>query len=266
MLYKLGVAVEDRKQSIKPLIIEFSQVGFHYIEGKEILKNVDLHIRQGESVGIVGTNGAGKSTLLKLITGLIKPTSGNIHVDGLELNSKNLKSIRTKVGYAFQEPDNQLFMPTVAEDVGFYASQQRLSQAEINTIVTHALRQVNGLHLADIPPYQLSGGEKRIVTLATVFASSPEVLLLDEPSVGLDPKSRRNLIQLLAQRPETKMIATHDMDLAMDLCDRIIIMFDGKICADDHPKLIFEDEELLLTYHLEKPLALQGCPNCSPRK
>jgi cobalt/nickel transport system ATP-binding protein len=257
--------VETLKKDGNPLIIEFEKVNFYYTKGKPIICDVDLQIHRGESIGIVGTNGAGKSTLLKLITGLILPISGSIYVDRQKVIAQNLKAIRKKVGYAFQEPDNQLFMPTVAEDVGFFARQQGIPEEEIKKIVDNALNQVNALHLGPCPPYQLSGGEKRIATIATVLASSPEVLLLDEPSVGLDPKSRRNLIHLLDQRLETKIIATHDMDLAMDLCDRIIIMYQGKICADDQPKSIFSQEALLSKYHLEKPLVLQGCPNCTPK-
>ena len=247
-------------------VIEFNHVTFSYSQEKAIIQDVSLTIQQGETVGLVGANGAGKSTLLKLLVGLILPTAGSINVNGILLTTKNLKNIRKNVGYAFQEPDNQLFMPTVGEDVGFQARQQGLDDEAVEKIVKHALEQVNGLHLLGMPPYQLSGGEKRLATLATVFASSPDIILLDEPSVGLDPQSRRNLLQILQQRNETKVIATHDMDLAMELCDRILIMYQGKICADDVPSVIFNQEELLLRYSLEKPLSLQGCELCKHKK
>jgi len=246
--------------------IEFNHVSFSYSPEKDIIRDVSLVIKQGETVGLVGANGAGKSTLLKLIVGLMLPTAGSINVNGILLTPKQLKHIRQHVGYAFQEPDNQLFMPTVGEDVGFQARQQGFDDKTVEAIVTKALEQVNGLHLKEMPPYQLSGGEKRLATLATVFASSPDIILLDEPSVGLDPQSRRNLLRILQQRTETKVIATHDMDLAMELCDRILIMYQGKICADDVPSVIFDQEELLFKYSLEKPLSLQRCEQCKHKK
>lgn len=243
-------------------MIEFGQVTFRY-EGRETaLKDISLAIKKGETVGIVGANGAGKSTLMKLITGLLKPSEGLVKACGHEVIDKNLKAIRKKVGYTFQDPDNQLFMPSVYEDVAFSARQEGLSDGEVDAIVMKALNEVGAGHLKDKASYKMSGGEKRLVTLATVLASEPELLILDEPAVGLDPRARRDLIRLLMHRDETKIITTHDMDMALDLCDRIIVLYDGEIRADDTPMNIFNNKDLLCDNHLEIPLRLQDCPVC----
>jgi len=247
----------------KEVIVEFKEVSFGYDTTKMIFKDIDLKIYGGETIAIVGANGAGKSTLLKLITGLVRPAKGIVYVDGYKVNNKNIRKVRKKVGYTFQDADNQLFMPTVYEDVAFSAKQEGKSNEEVSIIVNKALEQVDALHLIEKPSYNLSGGEKRAITIATALASNPNVLILDEPSVGLDPRARRNLIRLLFNLKETKIIATHDMDLALDLCDRIIVMYNGEIQGDDTPTEIFKDKELLCNNHLELPLRMQGCPICS---
>lgn len=243
-------------------VITFEKVSFHYEKQEPILSDISFKINKGETIGIVGANGAGKSTLMKLITGLIMPVEGKVFVEDMEVTRKNLKAVRKKVGYTFQDPDNQLFMPSVYEDVAFAARQEGKSDQEVKIIVEQALNEVNGLHLVDKASYKMSGGEKRVVTLATVLASDPEVLILDEPSVGLDPRSRRQLIRLLKSRGETKIITTHDMDMTLELCDRIIVLYQGKVQMDDHPKVIFNNKELLCQNHLELPLVMQGCPVC----
>jgi len=246
----------------KKPVIHFDHIDFAFEQKEDILKDITLDVYKGETIGIVGANGAGKSTLMKLIMGLLKPSRGKVTVLGMEVCSKNVKEIRKKAGYTFQDPDNQLFMPSVYEDVAFGARQEGKPEKEIKKIVEAALQEVNALSLIDKASYKMSGGEKRVVTLATVLASAPEILILDEPSVGLDPWSRRNLIRLLSKRKETKMIATHDMDLAMDLCDRIIVIYNGVIQAIDTPTNIFGNRDLLCSNHLELPLRLQGCPVC----
>lgn len=243
-------------------VVEFKHISFSYENREPVLKDVTLKINHGETIGIVGANGAGKSTLMKLITGLLMPTEGQVMVDGLAVISKNLKSIRKKVGYTFQDPDNQLFMPSVYEDVAFTARQEGKSEEDIKVIVMNALAEVGAEMLVDKASYKMSGGQKRVVTLATVIASEPDLLILDEPSVGLDPWSRRRLIRLLEDRSETKIIATHDMDMTLELCDRIIVLYDGEIQADDTPMNIFGNKQLLCDNHLELPLKLQGCPVC----
>lgn len=243
-------------------VINFEGIGYCYENKETVLQDVTFSVNQGETIGIVGANGAGKSTLMKLITGLLTATEGHLTVAGMDVNRKNIKSIRKKVGYTFQDPDNQLFMPSVYEDVAFSARQEKKSEEAIRQIVQKALAEVGGQHLADKASYKMSGGEKRLITLATVFASEPEILILDEPSVGLDPRARRQLIRLLAKRKETKIIATHDMDMALTLCDRVVVLYNGQIQANDTPMHIFNNKQLLCDNHLELPLRLQGCPVC----
>lgn len=243
-------------------MVVFENVSFGYTH-KKVLKAVNLKIKKGQSVGIVGANGAGKSTLIKLMTGLIIPTEGRVLVDGMDVSSKAIKAIRKKVGYTFQDPNHQLFMPTVFEDVAFGLRQEGLSKKEVEDRVTKILKEVDALHLSDRPSYTLSGGEKRTVTLATALSTNPEILILDEPSIGLDPRSRRGLIRLLTTRNETKIITTHDMDMALDLCDRIIVLYEAKIQGDGEPMTIFKNKALLCQSHLELPLRMQGCPVCS---
>ncbi len=250
------------KSISKQSAIELNHVSFKYEQSENLLDNINIHIQLGETVGIVGANGAGKSTILKLITGLLTPVSGQVRVLGQELSRKSIKDIRRKIGYTFQDPDNQLFMPSVFEDVAFAARQEHKSEEEIKQIVHDALTQVGGMHLMHKASYKMSGGEKRIVTLATALATKPDILILDEPSVGLDPKSRRDLIRLLQARQETMLITTHDMDMALDLCDRIIVLYNGAIQADDKPMTIFNNKKLICNNHLELPLRLQACPNC----
>ena len=245
-------------------IIEFQDVRYTYENHEPVLEGISFKINQGETVAIVGANGAGKSTLMKLMTGILKPDQGQVSIDGMKVE-KHLKAIRKKVGYTFQDPDNQLFMPSVYEDVAFGPKQEGKSKEEVDQIVSKSLTAVGGLHLADKASYNMSGGEKRVVTIATALASEPEILILDEPSVGLDPRSRRQLIHLLASRNETKIIATHDMDLALELCTRVIVLYKGAIQGDAAPMVIFNNRDLLCDNHLELPLQLQGCPICSLR-
>lgn len=247
-------------------VIHFENISFTYSKEDRVLSGINLSIYEGETIGIVGANGAGKSTLMKLITGLLTPDSGQIEVAGYELSHKNIKEIRNTVGYTFQDPDNQLFMPSVYDDVAFSAKQAGKDEEEVDHIVKWALNEVGGTHLMDKASYNMSGGEKRLITIATVLASHPEILILDEPSVGLDPRSRRNLIRLLDERKETKIIATHDMDMALDLCDRIVVLCKGKIMANDAPMEIFKNRLLLCDNDLELPLRLQGCPICGSSK
>ena len=245
-------------------VLTFEQIGFYYEKKEPVLKNITFNVYEGETIGIVGANGSGKSTLLKLITCLLVPQKGRLQFENMDISAKNLKTIRKKIGYTFQDPDNQLFMPSVYEDVAFTARQEGKADTEVEAIVYGALEEVGAIHLINKAPYKMSGGEKRVVTLATVIATKPEILILDEPSVGLDPRSRRQLIRLLKSRKETKLITTHDMDLALELCDRIIVLYQGIIQADDKPMNIFNNKKLLCDNHLELPLTMQGCPVCNP--
>jgi len=242
-------------------IIEFKNVNYSYNNDSLQINDISFAVSKNERIGIIGANGAGKSTLLKLLLGLIKPTSGDIIFNNEIIDKKNLKMVRKKIGYAFQDPDNQLFMPTVYDDITFTAKQEKKTEEECFNIANKVLRDIDALYLMDKTPYKLSGGEKRLASLAVALSNNPEVLVLDEPTVGLDPRSRRKLIKLLNKRKETFLLTTHDMDMAYEVCGRIIIFFNGRLIADDSVNNIFNNEELLTTSHLEMPLQLQYSKN-----
>lgn len=242
--------------------IDVTDLTFVYPDGTPALSGVSFHLSHGESVAIVGANGAGKSTLLMHLTGFLTPLRGQIRIGDVPVVRSTLAEIRRTVGVVFQDPDDQLFMPTVFEDVAFGPLNLGLPAEEIASRVDDALSRVGARHLADRPPYRLSGGEKRAVAIATVLAMCPSVLIMDEPSSNLDPKARRRLIELLASFEHTKIIATHDLDLALELCERTIVMSGGTVTADGPTYEIFEDTSLLEASGLEKPLAMQGCPVC----
>jgi cobalt/nickel transport system ATP-binding protein len=245
--------------------LDVTDLGFAYPDGTVALACVGFHLGHGESVAIVGANGAGKSTLLMHLNGLLSPSKGEVRIGGLPVTKDTVKDIRKTVGMVFQDPDDQLFMPTVAEDVAFGPMNLGLPAEEIDARVDEALARVGSLALKDRPPYRLSGGEKRAVSIATVLAMSPSMLVLDEPSSNLDPRARRRLIALLATFEHTKVIATHDLDLALDLCERTIVMSGGTVTADGPTREIFRDDALLEASGLERPLALQACPVCTRR-
>jgi cobalt/nickel transport system ATP-binding protein len=242
--------------------IEVTDVGFAYPDGTEALSDVSFFIGHGESIALVGANGAGKSTLLMHLTGFLMPTSGSVRVGDVPVTKTTVADIRKTVGVVFQDPDDQLFMPNVYEDVAFGPMNLGLPAEEIAARVSDALSRVGAEALADRPPYRLSGGEKRAVAIATVLAMAPSLLIMDEPSSNLDPRARRRLIELLRTFEHTKIIATHDLDLAMELCERTIVMSGGTITADGPTAAIFGDAELLDRSGLERPLSLQGCPVC----
>jgi cobalt/nickel transport system ATP-binding protein len=242
--------------------LDVTDLGFAYPDGTKALHGVSFHVGHGESIAIVGANGAGKSTLLMHLNGFLTPSAGEVRIGGLPVSKGTLKEVRRTVGMVFQDPDDQLFMPTVAEDVAFGPMNLGLAPDEIDARVTEALERVGSLALKDRPPYRLSGGEKRAVSIATVLAMSPSMLVMDEPSSNLDPRARRRLIELLASFEHTKIIATHDLDLALDLCERTIVMSAGTVTADGPTSEVFRDDDLLAASGLERPLALQACPVC----
>ena len=221
------------------------------------LRGVSFVIHSGETVGLIGSNGAGKSTLLLHLNGVLQPAAGAVRVHGLLVHAANLVAVRRQVGLVFQDPDDQLFMPTVQEDVAFGPFNMGLPACEVQARVAQALATVGASHLASRAPYRLSGGEKRMTALAGVLAMAPEVMVQDEPSAGLDPAARRRLIALLAGFEHTQLIASHDLDLVLDLCTRVLVMREGIIEADDAPEAIFSDAGLLAHCHLELPLSLQ---------
>ncbi|MDD5757760.1 MAG: ABC transporter ATP-binding protein [Desulfobulbaceae bacterium] len=243
-------------------IVEVVDLRYSYPDSTKALKGLSFRITHGESVAIVGANGAGKSTLLLHLNGYLTPQHGTVRIGDYPLTKETLQEIRRTVGMVFQDPDDQLFMPTVHEDVAFGPLNLGLPADEVESRVKAALERVGASALHNRPPYHLSGGEKRAVAIATVLAMSPDILVMDEPSSNLDPAARRRLINLLKSFQHTKIIATHDLDMVMDLCTRTIVFHRGKIAADGPTEAIFRDEALLEACGLEKIQRLQRCPVC----
>ncbi len=238
------------------LKIENLSVG--YQEGKNVLKKLNMSIKDGETVGLVGANGAGKSTLLMSLVGILLPFEGRIAIDGIELDKKHLKEIRERIGVVFQNPDDQLFMANVYDDIAFGLRNMGRSEEEIQHRISRVLRELGVEHLEEMSSNRISGGEKRIIAIAAILVMEPSVILFDEPTSFLDPRTRRRLIRLLQGVPMTKLIATHDLDMALELCDRVIILKDGEIFAQGNAKDILTQKELLEEAGLELPYCLQG--------
>ena len=243
--------------------IEARGLKFAYPDGNEAVKDVSFVIHHGESVGVIGSNGAGKSTLLMLLMGVLFPDEGEVLVGDILVTKKTLPMIRKSLGMVFQDPDDQLFMATVYEDVAFGPRNYKLEEPEVDTRVKNALDLVGIPHLADRVPFKLSGGEKRSASIATVLSMQPDLLILDEPTAALDPKSRRRIMKLLKGFQHTKIITSHDLDMVYEMCDRIIVLKNGEVVADGKTTEILTDAKLLDKCGLELPLALQGCPACS---
>jgi len=244
-------------------LVEVHALRHAYPDGTLALADVTFRITHGECVAIVGANGAGKSTLLQHLNGHLAPTSGEVRVGELPVTRTTLPTIRRTVGMVFQDPDDQLFMPTVGDDVGFGPLNLGIPPDEVAKRVDAALERVGVAHLQSKPPYRLSGGEKRRAAIAAVLAMAPDILVLDEPTDGLDPHARRQLIALLGEFSHTRIIATHDLDLVLDLCPRTIVLHEGRVRADGPTLEIFRDAALLAECRLEKPLQMQACPVCS---
>ena len=230
--------------------IEVRQLSFGYPDGFPALRGVDLHIEPGEKVALVGPNGAGKSTLILHLNGILRG-QGEVRVCGLPVADDNLGRIRASVGLVFQDPDDQLFSPSVGEDVAFGPSYMGLPQDEVDRRVERALASVGMPDSATRVPHHLSGGEKKRVAIATVLAMDPEILVLDEPTAGLDPRGRRGLIRLLGDLPQTMLVATHDLRMVEELFPRTVVMDQGKIVADAPTAALMADVELLAAHGLE---------------
>jgi cobalt/nickel transport system ATP-binding protein len=238
-------------------IVEFKNVYFCYPDGTEALKGINFRITHGESVGIVGANGAGKSTLLLHMNGYLMPTSGTVTISDIQLDRKTRQDVRKKVGIVFQNPDDQLFMPTVFDDVAFGPLNLGMGEAAVQERVKKALDMVNSFELRNKPPHHLSSGQKSAVAIAAVMAMKPDILVLDEPAANLDPKSRRSLIALLKTFSHSKIVASHDLDLILDVCQRCIVIKDGKVVMDGPAADILLNKALLEENHLELPLSYQ---------
>ena len=243
-------------------IVEVKGLQHTYADGTHALRGVSFRITHGESVAIVGANGAGKSTLILHLNGYLSPSAGTVRIGDIPLTKQTLPEIRRTVGMVFQDPDDQLFMPTVYEDAAFGPNNLGLPPEEVDNRVTQALLTVGVEHLKHKPPYRLSGGEKRRVAIASVLSMSPDILVMDEPTTGLDPLARRRLITLLKEFRHTKIFTSHDLDMVLDLCERTIVLHEGTVRADGPTLDIFSNEALLAECSLEKPLSMQGCPIC----
>jgi len=232
--------------------VSIRDLSFAYPDGQVALRDVSLAIGRGEKVALVGPNGAGKSTLLLHLNGILRGR-GQVEVLGQPVQDGRLGSVRAQVGFVFQNPDDQLFSPTVFEDVAFGPLYMGLPREEIQGRVGRALEQVGMEAFEDRMPHHLSLGERKRVAIATVLAMDPEILALDEPSLGLDPRARRGLIGLLRELPQTMVVATHDMHLVRDLLPRTVILDHGRVAAEGRTQDILADRKLLEQHGLELP-------------
>lgn len=247
-----AVTTHNGSQAEDMLTLAVKNLTFHYPDGHPALKGVSLQISRGEKVALVGPNGAGKSTLMLHLNGILG-NDNSVRVTGLPLSKANLPLIRAKVGLVFQNPDDQLFSPTVFEDVAFGPLHMGLPEAEVRARVVHALEQVRMSHYADRLSHHLSVGEKKRIAIATVLSMEPEILVLDEPSAGLDPRARRSLITLLHELPQTMLVSTHDMLMVRELFPRMVIMDEGHVVADGPTEVLMNDVALLEAHGLEQP-------------
>lgn len=238
-------------------MITFQNVSFAYENGTPILQDINLSVESGEAVGIIGANGAGKSTLIKLLLGLM-PCQGTITVDGMPVEKKNFAEIRRKIGYVLQDSDNQMFMPTVYEDMIFAPMNYGLSRQEAEAKVDAVLEQLNLTELKHRYNHKISGGEKRMAAIATILTMDPEVMIMDEPSNALDPFNRRAVINTVNTLPMTKIIVSHDLDLILDTCRRVVLMNHGRIIADGDVETILRDKALLESNRMELPFCFAG--------
>ena len=248
-------------------MIQFEKVTYAYEKGKTVLSEVSFKIEERETVGLIGANGAGKSTVMQLLLGLTGPgagktsgslTEGRILVDGLEVIPRNLAGIRRKLGFVLQNSDNQMFMPTVIEDMLFGLLNYGMSRQEALQRADSVLKELGQEKLKGLYNHKISGGEKRMAAVATVLAMDPEVLLMDEPTSALDPYNRRIIINTIRKLPRTKIITSHDLDMIYDTCGRVILLSGGSVAADGPAEEILRDKELLEDNRMELPLRYQG--------
>ena len=238
-------------------MIRFEHVSFEYEKGQKVLDDLSFTICEGESVGLIGANGAGKSTLMKVLLGLL-PCRGSIYVDDLAVTKQNLKDIRRELGFVLQNSDNQMFMPTVYEDIMFGPLNYGMRKEDAEAKTDQVLAQLGLSELKNRHNHKISGGEKRMAAIATVLAMDPEVLLMDEPTSALDPYNRRIMIHTINSLPNTKVITSHDLDMILDTCRRVLLLSNGRIVADGAAEVILNDSSLLEAHRLELPLCFAG--------
>ncbi|MCH9815976.1 MAG: energy-coupling factor ABC transporter ATP-binding protein [Actinomycetia bacterium] len=233
--------------------LQIADLHYEYPDGTSALRGVDLTIRSGERVAVLGPNGAGKTTLMLHLNGLLSPASGAVVIEGTPVTPDTAAEIRQRVGLVFQDPDDQLFMPTVQQDVAFGPANAGLHGEALESRVKRALREVDMLSSANRPPHHLSQGQRRRVAIATVLASEPDILILDEPSSNLDPTSRREVAEVLERLGRTTVMVTHDLSYALQLCERSVILSQGRIVADAPTVELLSNAPLLATHRLELP-------------
>ena len=243
-------------------LVSVQGLSYAYPDGTPALEGVTFTLHHGEAVGLVGANGAGKSTLLLQLAGVLHPAGGTVRVGDWPVTPATLPQVRRSLGLVFQDPDDQLFMPTVEDDVAFGPANLGLPLEEVEGQVVSALTRVGALHLRRRPSHRLSGGEKRAVAIAAVLAMDPSILVMDEPSSNVDSRARRGLIEQLRGFEHTKVVATHDLDLVLDVCARTIVLAGGRVAADGPTAKLLADPALMERCGLERPLRMQGCPRC----
>jgi cobalt/nickel transport system ATP-binding protein len=241
-------------------VLELGDVSYRYPDGHEALCNIDLTVEPGERIAILGPNGAGKTTLVLTFNGILEPQSGTVTVNGLAVRKPNLQEIRRRVGIVFQDSDDQLFMPTVHEDVAFGPANLGLVGDDLFIAVAEALSIVGMEDAADRSPHHLSFGERRRVALATVLAMRPDVLVLDEPSSNLDPVARRELAEIVQGLDVTVVLVTHDLPYAMQLCTRAVVLDEGRIVVDGPTAAVLADEATMAAHRLELPYGFVVAP------
>lgn len=243
--------MSDTPTTVPSLVVR--GLAYAYPDGHQALYGVDLTIARGERVALLGPNGAGKTTLVLHLNGILTAGAGTVEVAGLPVAKEHLREIRRRVGIVFQDPDDQLFMPTVREDVAFGPANLGLRGAALEERVQHALARVGMAGFADRPPHHLSYGQRRRVAVATVLAMEPEILVLDEPSSNLDPASRRELAEVLRSLDVTVLMVTHDLPYALELCPRATVLAGGVVVADGSTRELLLDRDLMAAHRLELP-------------
>jgi cobalt/nickel transport system ATP-binding protein len=234
-------------------VLEVKDLGYAYPDGHQALFGVNLTVTRGERVALLGPNGAGKTTLVLHLNGIIEAGHGSVDVTGTRVGKDTVAEVRRRVGLVFQDPDDQLFMPSVADDVAFGPANSGVRGAELEARVTRALQQVGMAEFANRPPHHLSFGQRRRVAVATVLAMEPEILVLDEPSSNLDPASRRELATILTGLDITVLMVTHDLPYALELCPRSVILSEGVIVADGPTSQLLSNDALMRAHRLELP-------------
>lgn len=238
-------------------MIRVNQLSIKYPDGTHAIKDLSFSVSDGECIALIGSNGAGKSTLLLSLVGMLSPAAGSIAINGIPLQKSTLADVRKEAGLVFQNPDDQLFMPTIYEDILFGPINYGVSKEAAERRAEEVIEELKIEKIRHKMPHKLSGGEKRLAAIASVLSMQPSVMLLDEPSSFLDPKARRTLIGVLSHLPQTKLIATHDLDLALDLCTRVILLKNGELYAEGTTAEVLTNGILLEQAGLELPLRYQ---------